>query len=294
MGTSSSNGGPSGKSSLLPTYYSSGASPNQGQQPTDSGGTADGMDGVDQSNSAIQQVGQPTVLPTLLISGDWGSAKGAFTRFTKNTAGSSIRKAAKTYVRTLGGSRGATRAASRGIAGGRSLGRFLGSVSTSGGGAGLNQTLTQLGLSNFIGHSSEETLAKIADAIAPIGATNDEAIARDAIIATLDQLYSKILENGGDITELESLTPEMIKETVIEYVAIYIFKKWVYELGMAVEKNTITEKQAIEMELEIKDFINAEVKLSLNDKNVQDFDLNNRANQQLIDTIFQTAYSTLE
>jgi hypothetical protein len=158
----------------------------------------------------------------------------------------------------------------------------------------LNQTLTQLGLSNFIGHSSEETLAKIADAIAPIGATNDEAIARDAIIATLDQLYTKILETGGDITQLESLTPEMIKETVIEYVGIYIFKKWVYELGIAVEKNTVTEKQAIEMELEIKDFINAEVKLSLNGKNVQDFDLNNQANQQIIETIFQTAYSTLE
>lgn len=295
MGTSSSNGGPSGKSSLLPTYYNPGASPDQGQQAATPGSSADGMDGgAGQPDGNIQQPALVTLPQGPMLSGDWGGAKGAFTRFTKNTAGSSIKKAAKTYVRTLGGSRGAARSAARGITAGRGLVRFLGSASTPSGGPGLNPTLTQFGLSNFIGHSSEETLAKIADAIAPIGATNDEAIARDAIIATLDQLYTKILENGGDITELETLTPEMIKETVIEYVGIYIFKKWVYELGIAVEKNTVTEKQAIAMELEIKDFIHAEVKLSLSGKNVRDFDLNNPANQQIIDTIFQTAYSTLE
>ncbi len=295
MGTSSSNGGPSGKTSLLPTYYNPGASIDQGQQASGSDSSTDGTDGgTGQTDGNIQQPSQVTLPQGTILSRDWGAAKGAFTRFTKNTAGSSIKKAAKTYVRTLGGSRGATRSAIRGITAGRGLIRFLGSTSTPSGGPGLNPTLAQFGLSNFIGHSSEETLAKIADAIAPAGATNDEAIGRDAIIATLDQLYTKILENGGDITELETMTPEMIKETVIEYVGIYIFKKWVYELGIAVEKNTVSEKQAIAMELEIKDFIHAEVKLSLSGKNVRDFDLNNPSNQQIIDTIFQTAYSTFE
>jgi hypothetical protein len=48
------------------------------------------------------------------------------------------------------------------------------------------------------------------------------------------------------------------------------------------------------MEIEIKDFINAEVKLSLQGKTINQFDLNDRSNQQIIETIFQTAYSTLE
>lgn len=295
MGTSSSNGGPSGKSSLLPSYYNPSAADNNATGTTASAPAPNAIDGSVQITTSPQ----PSVIPTPprntpTLTGDWTVARGAMTRFANRTAGSSVRKAAQNYVRTLGGSRGASRSASRGISSGRGLVSFLGSVSRSIGGNGLTPTLTQLGLSGYIGHSSEETLAKIADAIAPIGATNDEAIARDAVITTLDLLYTKILMNGGDITALESLTPEMIKETVIEYVGIYIFKKWVYELGIAVEKNSVTEKQAIQMENEIKDFINAEVKLSLAHKDVQDFDLNSPPNQQIIETIFTIAYSTLE
>lgn len=293
MGTSSSNGGPSGKSSLLPSYYNPSAADNHVISTT-----APAPNAIDVSAQPTTNTEPPIIQTsprnTPSFTGDWTVARGAMTRFANRTAGSSVRKAAKNYVRTLGGSRGASRSASRGISSGRTLVSFLGSVSRLSGGNGLNPTLTQLGLSAFIGQSSEETLAKIANAIAPIGATNDEAIARDAIIATLDQLYTKILENGGDITTMESLTPEMIKETVIEYVGIYIFKKWVYELGIAVEKNTVTEKQAIHMENEIKDFIRAEVKLSLANKDVRDFDMNNPANKQIIDSIFTIAYSTLE
>lgn len=294
MGTSSSNGGPSGKTSLLPSWYPENSS-TAAQPPASEDPILAPQDNNNPNNDDQEQetnsINQPIEIPT--TTNNWKDAKGAFTRYSKNTGGSNIRKAAKSYVQTLGGSRGAARAASRGITSGRGLVSFLGAVSTPGGG-GLNQTLTQLGLSAYIGKSSEEILAKIADAIAPTGATSDEAIARDAILGTLDQLYSKILENGGDIATLESLTPHMIKETVIEYVSIYIFKKWVFELGLAVEKNTVTEKQAIEMEVEIKDFINAEVKLSLQGKSMKQFDLNESSNQQIIETIFQTAYSTLE
>lgn len=289
MGTSSSNGGPSGKGSLLPSWYND-TSGIQEQQVADADSTVSETLGGQQQTDT--QVSQPVLIPK--TSGDWKDAKGAFTRYTKNTGGSNIRKAAKNYVQTLGGSRGATRAASRGISAGRGLVSFLGAVSSTSGGAGLDQTLTQLGLTAFIGRSSEETLAKIADAIAPAGATNDEAIARDSIIATLDQLYSKILEGGGEISALESLTPAMIKDTVTDYVSIYIFKKWIYELGLAVEKNTVTEKQAIEMEIEIKDFINAEVRLSLKNKEIKEFNLNDKTNQQIIENIFQMAYSTLD
>lgn len=291
MGTSSSNGGPSGVSSLLPSWYSPSAP---------SGGTAPGGAGNNDGNSGETQQangngnesseGQNVQSqPNPNSTENWTNAKGAFTRFTKRTGGSNIRKAAKGYVRTLGGSQGATKSASRGITVGGGFATFLGSASS----RGLNATLTALGLINYIGRSSEEILAKIADAIAPTGATNDEAIARDAIITTLDIIYTKIAENGGDISALETLTPEMIKEAVVAYISVYIFKKWVYELGIAVEKNTVSERQAIEMETEIRDFITAEVQLAMQDKTIRDFDLNNVTNQQTIETIFQTAYSTL-
>lgn len=294
MGTSSSNGGPSGKAALLPSWYTdSPGAPDH--QPTNDGADGNNVGSNNQNNNDQGQNASPNSNPITATEtgGNWKDAKVAFTRYSKKTKGSSINKAIKSYISTLGGSKGATRSASGGIRSGRRLVRFLGSVSTSRGG-GLSETLTQLGLAEYIGKSSEETLAKIADAIAPSGSTNDEAIARDAILATLDSLYSKIIDSGSDIAALESLTPETIKDTVIEYVSTYIFKKWLYELGLAVEKNTVTEKQAIEMETEIRDFINAEVKLSLKEMNISQLDLDNNANRQIIETIFQTAYSTLE
>jgi hypothetical protein len=294
MGTSSSNGGPSGVSSLLPSFYRPSSigvgsgSPANGNRNGNS--NSDGAEQDDDDSDGPPENQNVQVQPVPASTDNWTNAKGAFTRYTKNTAGSNIRKAARSYVRTLGGPRGATRSSARGIAVGGTFGGFLGSVTT----RGVDATLTTLGLSNFIGRSSEEILAKIADAIAPAGATNDEAIARDAIIATLDIVYTTIAENGGDIAALESLTPEMIRESVMTYVSIYIFKKWVYELGVAVEKNTVSESQAIAMEIEIKDFITAEVKLAMQDKTIREFDLNNVSNQQTIETIFQTAYSILE
>ena len=288
MGTSSSNGGPSGISSLLPSWY-----------PTLEGGTSESQnndydsddaansDGQDQAEGQTQNSQAPEVQPS---TENWKNAKGAFTRYTRSTGGSGVRKAAGSYVRTLGGSRGATRSAARGISVGTALGGFLGSAAS----RGIDATLAAFGLTAYIGRSSEEILAKIADAIAPTGTTNDEAIARDAVIATLDLIYTRITENGGDITSLETLTSEMVKDAVVAYVSVYIFKKWVYELGLAVEKNAVTERQAIELETDIREFINAEVQLALQDKTIRDFDLNSAANQQTIETIFQTAYSTLQ
>ncbi|OQP60174.1 hypothetical protein A3860_34400 [Niastella vici] len=154
MGTSSSNRGPSGKTGLLPTWYGNGTVNSQQQtgNPDSSGNeTADGnQNGNGQGESPNQQVNTPPISNTTQ---DWKEAKGALTRYSNNTRGSNICKAAKSYVRTFGGSRGATRSASRGVSSGRGLVNFLGSVSTSGG--GFSQTLTDLNkLSAFFRHNN--------------------------------------------------------------------------------------------------------------------------------------------
>ncbi len=297
MGTSTTSRGPKGKTSLLPTYYVTGDGSSNQDGNTNS--TVDGtgnnlLTGNNQqpvNNQDAAQQGKATVIPK--TTNDWSDARNAFTRYTNKTRGSNIRKAANSYVKTYGGSGGATRSASRGISAGQKLVSFLGAMSAPVG-SGYEETLKGLGLSAYVGKRPEEALAKIADAIAPTGATNDDAIARDAIISTLDRLYTRITEQGGDITALETLTPEMIKETVIEYVSTYIFDKWVYELGLAVEKNAVSEQQAINIEADMKEFIRAEVNLSLKDKAIDDFNLHTSANKLVIDNIFQTAYSTLE
>src|SRR5690606_9512022 len=99
--------------------------------------------------------------------------------------------------------------------------------------------------------STEEICIAIANVLAPVGSTNDEAIARDAMISTLDTLYMKMDEN--DISSLENLTSELVKETLIEYVSNYIFSKWMYELGSTIEKGNITVQEAVELECSVKD-----------------------------------------
>jgi hypothetical protein len=151
-----------------------------------------------------------------------------------------------------------------------------------------------MGIANLSGQSPEFVLAKIADSIAPSGATNDEAVAREAVMSTLDRLYTELLERGENLSALEALTPDQIKDVIIEYTACYIYKKWVYELGISIEKNAVSERQALDLEAQMKDFIRAEVQTRFQGVRPDQLDLASPANQATIEYIFQLAYSTLE
>lgn len=279
MGTSASNGGPKGSPPLLPDWYPH-TSPSPTPEPPAREPNPDGT----------PQVSPEPPLPANTPTGDWKASKGALTRFSNSTGGSSGSKAAGKYLNSLGGSKGATRAAAKGIQIGSRYAGFLGSLSS----GGISGTLNQLGLGEFVGRTPEEICAAIADALAPIGSTNDEAIARDALISTLDALYIKIIEAGGSLDDLASLTPDMIKETLIDYVSNFIFTKWMYELGGAIERGNITEQQAITLERDVKDLIQAETIEQYRDVNVNELNLNDANNLSLITNIFETAYSTLQ
>jgi hypothetical protein len=284
MGTSASNGGPKGSPPLLPDWYNDPISlPNDNSQ--DNEEDQSGEDQDEPQPSLNDRTDQPEEVRT----GDWGKAKGALTRLSNQTGGSSRQKAGRKYINSLGGARNAAKAATQGIRVGRSYSGFLGTLSST----GLNGTLTQLGLAELIGKPAEEICSAIADALAPIGSTNDEAIARDAIITTIDTLYTRILENGGSIESLDSLTPDQIKETMLEYVSNYVFTKWMYELGSAIEKGNISEQEAIELEKEVKSLIISETTECYRDVDINYFVLNDEDSLQTITDIFETAYSIL-
>lgn len=292
MGTSASNGGPKGSPPLLPDWFN--PSPPDGNNqdtPQDGNNDSDGEndstnenDSQDQNNPDTQNQ-NPTNQST-----DWGKSKGALTRIAKLTSGSSIQKAGRKYVSGLGGRRGATRAAAQGRITGGKYASFLGAIAS----GGINNALQNLGLDNLVGKSSEEICLAIADAIAPTGSTNDEAIARDALISTLDSLYNKLQENGNDFSNVDSLSLDQIKETLIEYVSNYVFNKWMYELGNAIEKGSVTESNAINLENEVRDLIYAETFEHYRDLPIETFNISDSSNNAIIEEIFQTAYSTLE
>jgi len=223
----------------------------------------------------------------------WRAARTAFGKYLNNSTPANLRGAGKSYVRNLGGASSASRSAATGVSAGGRLATFLGGVSVPTGG-GLNQTLGSIGLGSYTGQPPEFLLAKIADSIAPVGSTNDEAIAREAVMSTLDWLYTSIVDAGGDIASFETLTAVRVREVVIEYMSCYIYKKWIYELGIAIEKKAVTEHQAAQMEIEIREYIRVEVQTKFQNLTPQQLDLTNPNNQATIEYIFQLAYSTLE
>ena len=287
MGTSASNGGPKGSPPLLPPWYND----NSPQRPEQDNPPPEQPDGGTEPNPDQNDgtpLGSPDVPAKDLISKKWGGAKGALTRVANNTNGSSFQKAGRKYVASLGGSRSATRAASQGIRVGKNYASFLGALSS----RGITETLDSLGLSDFIGKSTEETCMAIANALAPVGSTNDEAIAREAMISTLDALYSKMQEN--DIISLENLTSELVKETLIEYVSNYVFTKWMYELGSSIEKGNMNEHEAVDLEMGVKDLIYAETIEHYREITIESNTLQDVSTADIIEEIFSTAYSLLE
>lgn len=289
MGTSASNGGPKGSPPLLPDWYN--PSPlNIDNQNTPQDGENDSSNDIDSSNNDSQNQNNSDNETLTNRSTDWGKSKGALTRIAKSTSGSSIQKAGRKYVNGLGGRRGATRAAAQGRITGGIYANFLGSIAS----GGISNALQNLNLDNLVGRSSEEICLAIVDAIAPTGSTNDEAIARDALISTLDSLYNKLQENGSDFTNIDSLSLDQIKETLIEYVSNYVFNKWMYELGSAIEKGSVTESDAINLETEVKDLIYIETFERYRDVPVETFNISAQSNNAMIEEIFQTAYSILE
>ena len=289
MGTSASNGGPKGSPPLLPDWFN--PSPPEGSNqdaPQDGNNDSDGEN--DSTNDDSKEQNNNDVPYLTNQSTDWGKSKGSLTRIAKSTSGSSIQKAGRKYVSGLGGRSGATRAAAQGKSTGIKYASFLGKIAS----GGINNALQYLGLDNLVGRSSEEICLAIADAIAPTGSTNDEAIARDALISTLDSLYNKLQENGNDFTNVDSLSMDQVKETLIDYVSNYVFNKWMYELGIAIEKGSVTETDAINLEREVKDLIYAETFERYRDIPVETFNISNQSNIAMIEEIFETAYSTLE
>jgi hypothetical protein len=282
MGTSASNGGPKGSPPLLPDWYSPTSPDGDSNQNDNSGSTGN----PEQNNTE----NAPNESPQPKQSGDWGKSKGALTRLSNSRSGASVKKAGNKYVNSLGGSKGATKAAAQGRITGSRYASFLGNIAS----GGINNALQNLGLDQFVGSSSEEICLALANAIAPPGTTNDEAIARDALISTLDSLYTRMQEEGSDFTNLEQLSLEQVKETLVEYVSHYIFNKWMYELGNAIEKGSVSESEAINLEIEVKDLIYTETIERYRDIPIESFNINDRSNDTMIEDIFQTAYSTLE
>jgi hypothetical protein len=301
MGTSSSYGGPSDRTPLLPAWALPPAPtpppevPHPQDPPEDDGeiGNDDGAsetpntDAEPVAANPAENLRPAAVPPGVGSTGTWTSAKIGFRKAIESRTPQSFRNAAKAYAR-------ASRSLGSGAAGARSgkqatasLGGFLSAAA----GQGLQRALDGIGLAAVVGRDVNEVLAALSNALAPDGATKEEAAARDAVNEAIESLYEGLLAEGRDLTALETMSPADIAASVALCVESYIYNRWLGDLGVRIEQKAVSAAEAVRIERDVRAFIHETVRLDMSRVDVMTLDWRGEAGRQFVETIYRDAYT---
>ena len=292
MGTSSSRGGPSDKAKLLPSW----AQPGGDAAPEDESDEADESKESSSSSSSSEdeeeaQEGGGAALPA--VGQPWRAAKAALTTAARTGGGERrgrVKSAAAAYVRARGGGGGRTAA---GATSGRAATARLGSFLSAAAARGFEAALRSIDLGGFVGRPAEEVFAAIADALAPDGASVEDAAARAAVEKVMADLCDRVEAAGGDLAVLDTVTAEEVANAVVACVAAYVYERWVGELGLSIEKGTFSSEDAVMLEDQMKGWVGEAVALDLGGTDVLQIDWAVEG-PATVDRVFRDAYSFLE
>ena len=213
------------------------------------------------------------------------------TRYAKAGGGrEGLAKAGKAYVAAKGGARTATASSGQGKRITAGVGGFFSSVSSQ----GIHEAIASLGLTTVVGEPAESVIAKIAEALSPPGATREDVAARKAVNDVLSGLYEKFILDDGNLENLNRMTTDDVRDAVENCVSSYIYHRWLEELGSRIEKGAIDERLAVTLENQMQDYVKETVSLEIAGVDVLNFDWHGTAGQELIERLFQDAYSILE
>jgi hypothetical protein len=324
MGTSSSGGGPSDKTPLLPDW----ALPGGGSRPSDdegvdgdagaggdsgagahtnnetemgsssldadgAGGGASGGDDSDSNQGGPDDVATQDSPPSVTPGtppGYWASAKRSLGSAASSQSGrSGVARAGRAYVRARGGPGAAAHSAASARAATARLGGFLSNVAA----RGVLTALESLGLARFAGRDAHVVFAAIVDALAPEGSELEQSATRVAIEQTLAGLFEEYVTPDGSVAALEAMTPEAIRSALEAAVAATIFNRWLGDLERVLETKSITAVLAIKLERDMESYISETVKLDLKGKDPLTVQWDGPEGAQFVDRIYQDAYSIL-
>lgn len=237
MGTSSPYGGHKDSNPLLPPDY-------------DGDDAASGQDGK-----------QPEVpdQPTPQRDTPWRNVKTATSNYITGRSSngtSGVNHIMRSYGRASGGTAGMMRSSGSGISAGHALGQFISS----------NPEGSEYGRINAILQSEPDirtALSKIADIISPVPEGKEDAVAREAIVNTLCQLYDYMDANKLEITDLSNLDASIQEQLFTTYVSEYIWGRMLNDLQVCFEKKAQTPERAAEVEKDFKDYIYAKVSVEV-------------------------------
>jgi hypothetical protein len=208
MGTSSTYGGPSGRTPLVPSWLEQdGGDPTTSPAPSQSAPRTDGTPlGPVPVAPELQPIPQPALVASRFV-----AARNNFSRFASSGGSDrgSLGRAISHYVST---SSGGAVPASRRMGSSRRAGAQLLGFLADARARGAREALRALNLEGLAGRPIEEIFLGLADYVCPASGSVDEGIARDAFIETIADLA------GLGVTDLDALSAEQM-QTVFELYA---------------------------------------------------------------------------
>lgn len=220
----------------------------------------------------------------------WTQAKKSMSHYASGNAGNNGRKVAvRDYVKGHGGSSNAARSAKSGIRTTINIGDFFNNVSSK----GINQVLNDYQIP-FEGRKPKEILNDIVNAIAPIPNTNEDAVARKALIDTMSIIYEKFDDENKDISLLDSKDTNIADILITKYIETYIYERLLNELGSRIEVNSENSLAAAKIEKELKEYIEVKVTTILKDKPLTLINSQTNNVNVLVEGLYQLCYKVLE
>ncbi len=158
---------------------------------------------------------------------------------------------------------------------------------------GFTEAARALGLQNIVGQKVDAVLAAVINAIAPVGTSNDDAIARRAASETLRELFEKHGVEESGLDALNAMTPTDVTDTIEISVAGYVYQRWLFDLSQRIEQNAVSEAEAIRLERDVKTFVAGLVKLKLDGKQALQLDWKGADGKKFVQEIYEAAYKLL-
>ncbi|MBS7120465.1 MAG: hypothetical protein KH117_05635 [Dysgonomonas sp.] len=302
MGTSSMYSGPN-RSPLLPSDFDDGNEKENPDQPNNPNDTPEQKpdeqkpDGDRPTNEKPSEKPreedlssqEPTTNNTTQNS-PWTRAKTSMAKYASGNGGRNGKKnAVSDYVKGYGGSRNAAKSAKSAIKTTTNIGDFFGGVSKK----GVLQVLKEYQIPTE-GRKPKEILNDIINILAPIPDSNEDSVARKALISTMSIIYEKFDDEKQDIALLDSINPDISKILIEKYIENFIYERLIHDVGSRIEKKSENSAAAAKIEKELKDYIETKVSATLKDKPLSMINSETKNVHVLVEDLYQQCYKVLE
>lgn len=207
---------------------------------------------------------------------------------TINSDNKTYSKIISSHIKANGGVSRISRTSSTGKTIFLNLGSFLGNISTN----GISKALDSLNL-KYAGENVNVVLSNIVDKLSVPPNSKEAAIARDALIDTLSEIY-QMFDSIESLEELNKLSEENCKFILIHYVSNYIYKRFLNDLGKRLEMYIDKPNEAMAIEKSIKEYIYNYVNKELDDLKPENININISNSKDTVDEIYTKCYQVLE